>query len=98
MNIGELKDELEMWPDETEVRLAIQPHYPFEHEVEQAVGVSRHAFVQSTDKDADEYQCGKCEEPEDEHPAEAETVFYIAEGYQLGYLSGDVSDALQGWR
>jgi len=35
--IDELEDLAEQWGDDSDVRLAIQPRYPFEHTIEQVV-------------------------------------------------------------
>lgn len=102
MNITDLIDELqelldygELSPD-AEVRLAVQPSYPFEHSL---------ASVAVPTADCEE--CGV--EPgclhEDGCPEgpglvggdlEPSEVVYLGEGGQLGYLPGVVSGAL-GW-
>ena len=81
--IDELEDLAEEHGDETEVRLAIQPNWPFEHSIREIVAVSP---ADAADEDEDE--------PGDD--AEAEPIVYIGEGSQIGYLPGLASRAL-GW-
>ena len=69
MTAQELIDILEDADPETEIRLAIQPAWPFEHRVSGA------EIVGDGEKD----------------------VVYLYEAGQIGYLPGDVTEAI-GWR
>lgn len=86
MTIGDLIEQLqelaETHGDDTEVRLAIQPRWAFEH----SIG----SVVCNVDAESDE------DDDEDEEEAGREPVVYIGEGTQLGYLPGDAQRAL-GW-
>lgn len=86
MTISELIEELEQYDDDTEVRLAIQPSYPFQHTIADVVEV--------------DFSEGGEDEDDDEDDGETGTVVYIAEGGQLysaPYLPGAASKEL-GWR
>lgn len=83
MTVKELMEYLEDCNPEAEVRLAIQPNWPFEHSLSQIVEI-------------DEFEDDD-EEPEDQDPeAVAKPVVYLAEGTQLGYLSSYAKSEL-GW-
>jgi hypothetical protein len=75
MTVGELKDLLEGLDDDIEVRLAMQPAWPFEYSIDDSCLI----------------------EKEDEDNQREETILYLVEGDQLGYLPGDVCDEL-GWK
>ena len=49
MTIAELIEELEMYDDDTEVRLAIQPNYPFQHTIARVVEVDLAADSEEED-------------------------------------------------
>lgn len=88
MNIRELIDQLESFAnehgDDTEVRLASQPNWPFEFDISAVEAADLH--MGSGDPD---------DEPADE--SEATIVVYLAEGSQLGYLPIAACKVL-GWR
>jgi hypothetical protein len=94
MNVGELIAELEGFDEDTEVRLAMQPSWPFEYSIG---GVTEPV---ETD------ECPECEvawASHDEDGCDAERpdeevkdVVYLAEGSQLGYLPGTVASSI-GW-
>lgn len=85
MTVQDLIDQLEDCDPNAEVRLAIQPSWPFEHSVRDVVEVDL------TDKDADE------DEEVSDYENTGERVVYIGEGRQIGYLPGVARDHL-GWR
>lgn len=73
-------------PDRVEVRLAEQPSWPFEYGVEEVILVNEYVYRNYADED----DC--CE-----HDFANNPVVYIAQGGQIGYLPGAVSNALC-WR
>lgn len=82
VTVEELMDRLSEMPPGAEVRLAHQPSWPFEYSVD---GWSPVVAVDPSEDDG--------EGP----PAEAgETVVYIVEGSQIGYLPG-AAQAACGW-
>ena len=89
MRISELMRELQAMADEhgddVEVRLAVQPNWPFEHSISSVVATQA---VEVGDLDEDGEKAGA----EDVKPA----VVYIGEGGQLGYLPGQATSEL-GW-
>jgi len=100
MTVQELIDLLEDMDREAEVRIADQPNWPFEYEIDAVAEV-------------DGLTCEECGCPWDEHPeldddegcdmtptddeAEPSPIVYLATGQQLGYLSGAAATVL-GWR
>jgi hypothetical protein len=80
--IDELEELAEEHGDDVEVRMAQQPNWPFEYSVDAVVAVV------NVDED---------EEGEVEPKAGEPIVVYLAEGRQLGYLSGFAVRAL-GWK
>lgn len=69
MTIAELKELLEEYPDELEVRIAVQQHYPFESRVAGVIAPVRDELdVEEGDLDATTDDC-----------------VYILEGSQIGY-------------
>jgi hypothetical protein len=102
VKVEELKELLDQYDDELEVRLAIQPHYPFECSISsvtsrsEALGQIGHEFVpiEQTDPpdenlDSEDPLCSVCGDTEfdDAHDdTEAECVF-ILEGEQERYAS-----------
>lgn len=107
MNVRELIQELEGLDPETEVRIAEQPHWPFEYSVDSIVvvtpaplGPSKEKFDKMTEEQQDvilrKMDEGKLQDPDDPN-AKTETIVYIGEGRQLGYLPGNVKDELD-WR
>jgi len=87
-NIRELIDQLEDLAEEhgdaTEVRLAFQPSWPFEHSI---------ADVVATEQDDDE---GEDDDVARRPDGDGHVVVYIGEGRQIGYLPGAGARAL-GW-
>ena len=73
MTVAELLHELENIDPDAEVRLAVQPRWPFEYSVREVAVVEVNS-------------------PKNED----KVTVYLAEGEQLGYLPGNVKDAL-GW-
>ena len=94
MKIAELIERLtelaEDFPD-AEVRLATQPSWPFEYSIENVVGpyeLGEAARERALDR-------GREYDPEDVDDEEP-LVVYLAEGGQLGYLSGAANTAAWG--
>jgi hypothetical protein len=85
-------------PGDTEVRLAHQPNYPFEYDID---GVSLYEYEPEDDWGADpsltDSQKAQAREAQDREKEANPTVVYIVEGSQRGYLSGDAAKAC-GWR
>ena len=88
MNIRDLIEQLENLAeehgDETDVRIAHQPSWPFEYEINS---------VEAVDLNADSGHPDEGHEDSEEPDA---LVVYLAEGSQLGYLPGAAVNAL-GW-
>jgi hypothetical protein len=82
MKLNELIEQLQELADnglgEADVRLAIQPSWPFEHSIGR--------IVTSDD--------GLPDEDDDEEDDDDEAVIYIGEGSQLGYLNSRGTNAL----
>lgn len=85
MTVKDLIRQLEDFDPYAEVRLAIQPSWPFEHSIGNVVSVDL------TDEDADD------DEEVPDYANTGERIVYIGEGRQLGYLPGQASHEL-GWR
>lgn len=87
MTIRDLIDQLQEFADshgdDTEVRLAHQPSWPFEYSISEVV------LVDSSDLEDDDEDDGTSDP---DQPA----VVYIGEGSQLGYLDSPATRAL-GW-
>lgn len=81
MTVQELITELEQMNPDAEVRIASQPEWPFEYDVEQIREISR------DDCNPDEPMPMADDEP---------SVVYIAEGRQLAYLNTSVAANI-GW-
>jgi hypothetical protein len=77
MTVSELIDLLSDYPENAEVRLAHQPHWPFEYSVQAVAGAEEMWELEAWNGVAGD-------EAEDEAP----NIVYIAEGTQLGYLPG----------
>lgn len=89
MKLQELIELLEGIADEhgdIEVRLASQPSWPFEY------AIPHDHIVAVVPADDDEFEL----EDESTREVAQETVCYIGEGRQLGYLSSSATNAL-GW-
>ena len=96
MKVSELLELLEDMPEDAEVRLAHQPSWPFEYSIDQVVevdGKSDHCtecgyqWPVHAEKGCDETEPDDTDEP---------SIVYLAEGEQLGYLSGFATEAV-GW-
>ena len=89
MTVQELMEMLEDMPQDAEVRLAMQPNWPFEYSIGRVIEPAEMAeFAEDAAKDG-----GNDFDSDDEIPE----AVYIGEGTQLGYLPGLVSQTL-GWR
>ncbi len=86
--IDSLTELAEEHGDDVEVRLAHQPNWPLEYAIGEVAAAGPDA-----DEDEDDDEDGEPEAADDD---DAETVIYIGEGQQLGYLGGAASRAL-GW-
>ena len=91
MNIAELIEELERVQeshgDQVEVRLAQQPHYPFENEI---AGLSEPLSPSDFDDEDDR----PVNDRNSDKPLD-KTVVYIAEGVQIGYLPTKCAEELE---
>jgi hypothetical protein len=104
VNVAELIEELEQMDPEAEVRLAIQPGWPFQHTIAGVYDVP--AKDPSGEPNPDQYSEDNLEQYEDDWDAWEERqdapdtdVVYIAEGGQLysdPYLPGAAANAI-GW-
>ncbi len=86
MTIRQLRDLLEQYDEDTEVRLMSQPSWPFEHEF---IGVWDPSQSQPSDPppEWDNVEDGEWDDPDAFQPASAEKAVYIVEGEQLAYGS-----------
>lgn len=103
MTVRDLKSLLEGVDEDAEVRIAHQPHWPFEYSIRQVVAVG------TNDEDIEEIEdhLGSGEltaEEKEEARSEMDRlaqnnvqIVYIGEGSQIGYLPGAACEAL-GWR
>ena len=101
--LGNLIEELQMiadnWGEDVEVRLAMQPSWPFEYSIASVIEIK-----ETDDYDDDDYSpFDKRDDETDEEYFErieelenAPTVVYLSEGRQIGYLPGNVKNEL-GW-
>lgn len=91
MNVRDLIQLLEDYDEDTEVRIAEQPSWPFENDITDVVGISL---------DIDDM--GNVIENEDDVEegyvtrTTTEEVVYLVEGRQIGYLPQPVKEQL-GW-
>lgn len=79
MTVGELKEMLEDLDEDIEVRLAMQPAWPFEYDIASLEVIE-----------------GEITEEVEEEGLIPETVVYLVEGTQIGYLPSYVAKEL-GW-
>lgn len=86
MTVGQLKELLADYPDETEVRFAAQPNWPFEYSI--SADITDNGSGNENEDGEDEDQTDENGEP---------TIVWLAEGEQIGYLPGAVVTGL-GWR
>lgn len=89
MTLAELIQQLNNLAEElgsdTEVRLAMQPSWPFEYNISQVVAVDLGEQEQD-----DDYYIGTGEAVEPQY------IVYLSEGQQIGYLPGQAKTEL-GW-
>lgn len=83
MTIEELIRELQELPQDTEVRFASQPSWPFEYSIDNVV------FIEDEQEDD-----GSGPAPDEDD--EVQGIVYLVEGRQIGYLPGTVKDEI-GW-
>jgi len=106
MNVRELIAHLECMDPQAEVRIASQPHYPFENAIDEVVEVSPPRVLTKAEFDEmseDQQEQAMIDADEDrlvlvdeDHEMAPETIVYIGEGSQIGYLPGNVRRDL-GW-
>ena len=104
VNVAELIEELENMDPEAEVRLAIQPSWPFQHTISGVYDVPGKS--DDPQPNPDQYANDNLEQYEDDfeeweaqQDAPDENVVYIAEGgqyYNAPYLPGAAANAI-GW-
>lgn len=102
MKLQELLDLLEEFADEcdpdTEVRLAIQPNWPFEHFIGQLTLYDPAQALREESNELDSNEVDEQDKMELQHELfEAEQkpkILYISEAGQAGYLPGLAADAL----
>ena len=82
MTVGELKAILDNLDDDSEIRLAMQPSWPFEYDISDVIPVEDE---DATDEEIETFNGSPCD------------IVYLVEGRQIGYLPGHVSREL-GWR
>jgi hypothetical protein len=80
MTVGQLRELLEDYPDEAEVRMACQPSWPFEYSIAGVVALSE--MKERGDEDGSDF--------DDRHPStginpKPDEVVFIVEGRQLSY-------------
>ncbi len=103
--ISELQDIVEQYGEDGEVRIAEQPRWSFENEINgiQVVNLSEETCEEcegTGEGMGDIDKCSNCDgtgKYREGNKKEDEMVVYLEEGRQLGYLPGAVSEAL-GWR
>lgn len=105
MLVRDLVERLMEMDQEVEVRLAHQPTWPFEYDIDEVVEVraprivTRAEFEEMSDDDAEKVMA-QADEGEvalvDEGQDAPETIVYIGEGRQLRYLPGNAKREL-GW-
>lgn len=101
MTVDDLKELFEDFSSsgygECEVRLAHQPHYPFEYHIDGVklwetnaieANKAKKQLATENDKEAREALWGHIDTLENEN----ETIVYIREGSQMGYCSRDIWD------
>ena len=103
MNIRNIIDELEyladLHGDDTEVRFASQPTWPFEYSITDVIAMT--TDIRESRARAEMLDEGMTPEEVNENLDYEEierdgNVVYLVEGSQLGYLPGDVKDEI-GW-
>lgn len=106
MNISDLiwrlQDIVAEHGEEVEVRLAIQPEWPFEHGIGDVVVVNNgdqeemQADLDANEADMTEDEIASARLAIMEETERSETIVYLAEAGQIGYLPGAAKNAL-GW-
>jgi len=84
--ISQLQDFAEDYGDDTEVRLAFQPSWPFEHSIGAVALVDVNTDDRDLDDDGDDFSY--------EASGSEEFVVYIGEGRQIGYLPSEAKAEL----
>lgn len=104
MTLNDLIDELEYLREsgisgDTAVRFASQPSWPFEYSISSIAALTKDSWEESLRGEMEGE--GMSEEEIAEGIANAEldkveSVVYLVEGHQIGYLSGEAKDTI-GW-
>ena len=103
MNVGELKALLEGLEEDAEVRIASQPNWPFQHDVDSVIVIEKPKELLSdneveamSDAEREQYE-DACERGEyvDPHEMPESDIVYIGEGRQIGYLPMRVKGRLR---
>jgi len=97
MRVRDLIDQLKSMNPDAEVRLAIQPSWPFEHSLSRELIEIAETECEGCDGSGRGYEGDSCHSCNGTGKTEAEPIVYLAEGNQIGYLPGLVSRGL-GWR
>lgn len=92
MTVRDLKELLDQFDDDTVVRLAMQPAWPFEYDISDVIEWDN--AMENYNRELDEM---RGEDPEyieewreeNERP-DSDPVCYLVEGTQLGYISKDI--------
>ena len=98
MTVAELIELLEVQPQDSEVRLAIQPRngWPFEHRIAGVAGPDEIKDQLLADLEEDDEDGPDEDELESEAMERIGNVVYIGEGGQLGYLPSVAKVAFDG--
>ena len=96
MTVGELLElsqEFEDMDPETEIRIASQPHWPFEYSIMPEVHIAERNVKQDEDE-------GEGEGEGEDDGKETVTVIYLAEHKQIDYLNDDTREFFnaRGWK
>ena len=89
MTVGELMETLEQFDPYSEVRLAMQPAWPFEYSISDVVPIIEDEIVD--EEDAEEAEQNIPDSPK------KDDIVYLVEGTQIGYLPTHVCKEL-GWK
>ncbi len=105
MNVIELISYLEEMDPQAEVRIASQPQWAFENSIDDAVEISapeviRHGVFEEMSEEDQETTMRRADDGLvillEENEEEPETVVYLSEGRQIGYLPSHAKSQL-GW-
>lgn len=86
MNVGQLKEMLEQYDDDADVRIASQPNYPFEYRLAGLVSAAEVEANQRYEEHGEAVAAASVTAP---------NVVYLAEGGQIGYSKRAIWEALE---